>query len=153
MVSWHHEEPIVPNATAGGILMKKRPLTLCTILLLMMISTAAMTASLSVTLDAATPVGEQARALTAYICELPPAQQEEWLEEISAFLTSQKTFFAQPATDREETIDYVTDKGQRYHSQTTCSGLKKAINISGVTKEVALAMGRTPCKICCPGGD
>lgn len=47
----------------------------------------------------------------------------------------------------EETV-YITKSGKAYHKSESCSGLRSSKNISAVTLEEAVEMGRKPCSIC-----
>ena len=133
--------------------MKKKLLfTIILLSVMFMISTALMTA-ISVTLDSGQSVKQQADALSDYISRLEPVQQDEWFEELRTMALAQNMVFALQAENTEDSTVYVTDSGKRYHRGNDCSGLKSAKRISGVTKRVAIEMGRTPCKICYPHGD
>ena len=128
----------------------KRFLTISIAIMLMsVIAFSAVAAAVSLTLKSSMPVKEQAAALKEYIAKLSEKQRQAWLDELSILASEQKTI---PQSDEDDTV-YIADTGKRYHQDKNCWGLSSARNISAVTKEVALAMDRTPCKICYPNGD
>ena len=133
----------------------KRKLLVTVILLsvVFMISSTALMTAVSVTLQSDLPVRQQAEDLAEYISRLEPVKQDEWFEELRTMALAQNMIFALQAEDTNDSTVYVTDSGKKYHSGNDCSGLKSAKRISVVTKEVAIEMGRTPCKICYPHGD
>ncbi len=124
--------------------------TLAWILLALLAAAAvsAFASGLSVTLDAALPVAEQAGALAGYVAQLPRARQEEWREHFALLALGASVNFAQAAGDADAQMVYISDSGARFHRSLGCLGLRSAATISAVTREVAEAMGRTPCRVC-----
>lgn len=134
--------------------MKKKLLfTIILLSVVVMVSSTALMAAVSVTLQSDLPVRQQAESLAEYISRLEPVQQDEWFEELRTMALAQNMAFALQAENTEDSTVYVTDSGKRYHRGDDCSGLKSAKKISALTKEAAIEMGRTPCKICYPHGD
>ena len=88
-----------------------------------------------------------------YIAKLPEKQRQAWFDELDTLASENKIVNSSIPQDAEEDIVYIADTGKRYHQDKNCRGLSSANSISAVTKEVALAMDRTPCKICYPDGD
>lgn len=128
---------------------------LAIILLITLIATAAYAVSteLSVTLVASQPVATQVKTFVEYLHQLPQSQQDQWFAEIGILVNERQVFRAATLFGSYEDTVYVTTNGERYHQVLNCRGLRNANEISAVTKEVAVAMGRTPCKLCYPGGD
>lgn len=134
--------------------MKKKLLACGFILMvLFVVSSSAFSAPVSVTLDSSRTTSVQLAAFTEYLSQLSPEDQDEWFKELEILIEGRRTVYALAATNMDEDLVYVTNSGQRYHKDQNCSGLRSAKTISAVTKEVAIEMGRTPCKICYPNGD
>ena len=110
-------------------------------------------ATYSVTLKSSQPVSEQAKALSNYIAQLPAEKQEDIVEELELIVSAHKIVYSQRAKISGMDAVFISDKGEKYHCNSDCRGLRFADNISGVTKEAAIAMGRTPCAFCYPNGD
>ena len=133
----------------------KKMMLVCGLILmsLLIVSSAAFSAPVSVTLLSSQTASAQFAALAEYISKLPPDNQEEWFRELELLLAGRNTVYALAATNMEEDIVYVTNSGERYHKDKNCWGLRSAKTISAVIKEVAVEMGRTPCKLCYKNGD
>ena len=123
------------------------------IMLIGAVAFSAVAAGISLTLKSSMPVKEQAAALEEYIAKLPEKQRQAWSDELDALANNKTTVYSLMDQDAGEDIVFIADSGKRYHQDKNCRGLNSARNISAVTKEVALAMDRTPCKICYPDGD
>ena len=133
--------------------MRRLVTVIIAIMLIGVAAFSAVAAGISLTLKSSMPVEEQAAALEEYIAKLPEDQRQAWFDELDALANDRKTVYSLMEQDAEEDIVFIADTGKRYHQDKNCRGLNSARNISAVTKEVALAMDRTPCKICYPNGD
>lgn len=107
----------------------------------------------SLTLSPDTPIPEQAEQLADYIAQFPPEKQQEWADALTGIRVGKAINPAELPEGQEGEMVYISDQGERYHRATTCRGLRNASTLSVVTREVALAMERTPCKLCFPRGD
>lgn len=135
--------------------MNRKPIGLLILLcaLMCVISVSAYMFGVTVTLESTTPVAEQIEMLKGYIAQLPQRQQDEWFRELDMLSADRKTVYSLMALDAGADTVYITESGQKYHRTNSCSGLRNSKSISAVTKEVAVEMGRTPCKICYSHGD
>ncbi len=127
-------------------------ITLAALLTLALAASAAV-AGLTLTLDSAQPVAEQAAALAGYILQLPEEDQAEWLGEMSAMVGSEGALYAASFLSADGGTVYVTKSGSKYHRDSSCSGLSSAKEILPVARADVKAKGKTPCKLCYPGGD
>ena len=113
----------------------------------------AVAATYSVTLKSSQPVSEQANALSNYIAQLPVEKQGDMVEALESIALDYNTGYSEGAKVPGADTVYISGQGERYHITNTCRGLKFANNVSGITKEAAIEIGKTPCKICYPTGD
>ena len=123
--------------------MKKRLLMILTCL--MVLSAAALSAGVSVTLNASDSIEIQAAAFTAYLDSLSEADQWEWRQALRQMLSADQSVVG--AADSERLV-YITPKGEVYHSTEQCSSLSRSKTINSLTLGEAVTNGRRPCKVC-----
>ncbi len=120
---------------------------------LCVITASAISAGISLTLESSQPVDEQLKGLGKYISQLPQTQQDEWIEGLRGLVDEKKVIYSDMAPIEDADTVYISGKGEKYHRSADCRGLRTAENIYAVTKDVAIEMGKTPCKFCYPHGD
>ncbi len=123
------------------------------LILLIVFSVSVLECGSAVMLESSKPVIEQVAALTSYISQLPKSQQDEWFRMLELVLLDRKTIYSLATQAGDPNTVFITEYGMRYHRNNTCWGLSSAKAISAVTKQVAVEMGRSPCKLCYPNGD
>ena len=123
--------------------MKKRLLMILTCL--MVLSAAALSAGVSVTLNASDSIEIQAAAFTAYLDSLNVAEQRAWRQALQQMLSPDQ---ADAGAADSERLVYITPKGEVYHSTEQCSSLSRSKTINSLTLGEAVTNGRRPCKIC-----